>query len=80
MRDSEIKSVDSVNLYTVGQSRIIELNRPASLNTLNLEIVQAMAQAIRVFCYVNIPFLSFALDLDLGAKRCLSCHHHNWLP
>lgn len=40
--------VDSVKMSSVGNSRIIEMNRPASLNTLNSEMVEAMTNSIKV--------------------------------
>lgn len=45
---SEYSSCSSVKLSSVGSSRIIEMNRPYSLNTLNLEMVACMTEAIKV--------------------------------
>lgn len=38
-----------VRLHKLGSSRVIELNRPAQLNSLNLEMVEAMTEALLVY-------------------------------
>lgn len=38
-----------VKLHQLGTSRVIELNRPAQLNSLNLEMVEAMTEALKVY-------------------------------
>jgi len=42
------QAIVSVRFSAVGGSRVIELNRPRALNTLNLEMVTAMSNAITV--------------------------------
>lgn len=40
---------DFIKLHQLGSSRVIELNRPAQLNSLNLEMVEAMTEALKVY-------------------------------
>ena len=45
-----------VKLHQLGSCRIIELNRPAQLNSLNSEMVKAMTEAL--ICYSKSPACS----------------------
>lgn len=48
MNNSSHQKKDALRTYAVGQSRVLEMNRPTSLNTLNGEMVDAMTESVLV--------------------------------
>lgn len=69
--------IESVKLSSVGNSRIIEMNRPAFLNTLNGEMVEAMTDAIKVGGLISIlDFFCSRLRPPRAARSLSLLVHH----
>lgn len=66
-------SSELIKLHHAGTTRIIELNRPAQLNSLNLDMVNAMTEALQVYLQSNTCTAVIIQGSSRAAEKRVFC-------